>query len=148
MSFLWTKQIIKISKMSSMHQDIHWQYYVNFLKSKYISYHRKNHARNWQNEISINGFSQFLYQYISNISNLYNLNKNLSLESQMKCDNMFLDPIRIRVFFFFFSYVLGLYFYFSYVVIVTIEVNVTYLVLRRCEGVVHRKTLVLEYSLP
>ena len=38
-------------------------------------------------------FLDFSNQNISNISNLYNPNENLSLASQTKCDNMFSDQI-------------------------------------------------------
>ena len=38
-------------------------------------------------------FLDFPNQIIPNISNLYNPNENLSLESQTKCDNMFSYPV-------------------------------------------------------
>ena len=49
-----------------------------------------------------------LYEYISNISNLYNLDKNLSLASQMICDHMFSDSKSDHIFRIF-GYVPGLY---------------------------------------
>ena len=50
-----------------------------------------NHACNWCNK-RYQRFSLLLNQYISNISNLYNLDVDLSFASQMICDHMFSDP--------------------------------------------------------
>ena len=50
-----------------------------------------------------------LDQYISNISNLYNLDKNTSLVSQTICDHMCSDPESDHIFINF-DYVPGLYF--------------------------------------
>ena len=73
-------------------------------------------------------FSRLLNQYISNISNLYNLNVNLSLESQTKCDNMFSDPESYNLFSYFQLRTWFIYFFLSYVVIIHL--------LKRREGVV------------
>ena len=60
MSFLWTKQIIKRTKMSLMQKCFHQRYYVNFLVSEYISFNLLRHAPDWWGENVINGnFSWF-----------------------------------------------------------------------------------------
>ena len=55
------------------------------------------------------GFLRFFYQYISNISDIYNPNKNMSLAYQTKCKNMLTDPESDHKFsyFCFLSYVPG-----------------------------------------
>ena len=45
-----------------------------------------------ETKIYSTGFINFLNQQISNISNIYNPNEKMGLVSQIKCDNMFLDP--------------------------------------------------------
>ena len=42
-------------------------------------------------KMSSMSFIDYSNKYISNISNIYNLNVNMSLASKTKCDNMFLD---------------------------------------------------------
>ena len=61
-------------------------------------------------------FYLLLNPYISNISNIYNPDKNLSLAYQTIFDHMFSDT-KSDHFFLFFCYVLGLYFFLSYVAI-------------------------------
>ena len=65
-------------------------------------------------------FLDFPNQYISNISNLYNTNENMSLASQTKCDNLFSD-LGVRSYIFTFFSQLRTWFVFcflSYVVII------------------------------
>ena len=89
MSFLWTKQIIKRTKMSLMQKCFHQRYYVNFLVSEYLSFNLQSHAPDWWEKNVIDGyFPDFSNQ---NISNIYNPNKNLSLAFQTKCEIMFSD---------------------------------------------------------
>ena len=89
MSFMWTKQIIKRTKMSLMHKCFHQRYYVNFLVSEYLSFNLQSHAPDWWEKNVIDGyFPDFSNQ---NISNIYNPNKNLSLAFQTKCEIMFSD---------------------------------------------------------
>ena len=54
-------------------------------------------------------FSLLSNPYISNISNIYNRDKNLSLAFQTKCDHMISDTKSDHTFHFF-VYLLGLYF--------------------------------------
>ena len=53
-------------------------------------------------------FSLLSNPYISNISNIYNPDKNSSLASQTICDHMFSDPKSDHTFYSFFN-ILGLY---------------------------------------
>ena len=62
-------------------------------------------------------FLNFLNQYISNLSNIYNPSVNISLASQMKCDKMFSDPKSDHIFSHFSVTFLVYIFFFSYVVI-------------------------------
>ena len=103
MNFLWTKRIIKRSKISSMQKKCHCRYYVNFLISVYLPFNRKIHTCDRWNKNVIDVFLDFLNQNISNISNIYNPNVNPSLESQKKCDNMFSYPLVGSYIFTFFS---------------------------------------------
>ena len=108
-TWLLTKRIIKRSKMSLMKQKCHWRYCVNFLISKCTSLNWQSHTFNRWIENFIDGFYRFLNQYISNISNIYNSNVNMSLASQTKCDNMISDPgVGSYIFTFPPSYVPGL----------------------------------------
>ena len=59
-----------------------------------------------------NFYSLFSNPYTSNISNIYNLDKNTSLSSQIICDHMFSDP-NLDHTFRIFGYVLGLYIFSS-----------------------------------
>ena len=56
MNLLWTKRIMKRSKISLMQQNFHQRYYVNFLISEFPYCNRQNHARNWWNENFIKSF--------------------------------------------------------------------------------------------
>ena len=60
----------------------------------------------------------FLNQYISNISNLYNPDVNLSLASQTICDHMFSYPKSDHIFSYFWLCTWFIYFFLSCVVIV------------------------------
>ena len=53
--------------------------------------------------MSLTSFLDILYQYILNISNLYNLNKNMSLASKTKCEIMFSDPESEHIYIYFFQ---------------------------------------------
>ena len=80
----------------SMQQKFHWRYakksstvlhkfppiWISILESI-------NHTCNLWKKISSMLLLIFPDQYISNISNIYNHNVNMSLASKMKCDNMF-----------------------------------------------------------
>ena len=93
MNLFWTKPITKRTKMSLMQQKCHQWYYVNFFIYEYLSFNWKIHGHNRWNKDVIDGyFLDFSNKYISNISNIYNPNENMSIESQIKCDNMFTDP--------------------------------------------------------
>ena len=48
-----------------------------------------SHTCDWWNENFIKGFYWFLNLYISNISNIYNPNVNLSIAYQTKCEHIF-----------------------------------------------------------
>ena len=79
--------------MSLVQICFHQRYYINFLVYEYISFNLNFHAPDLWGKISSTVISpDFSNQNISNISNIYNPNKNPSLASQTKCDIMFSDP--------------------------------------------------------
>ena len=97
-------------KMSLTHRKFHWWYYVNFLISKYLSYNQQSTLANQYNTLAIDGtktssmgFIDFSNPFISNISDHYNLNKNLILSSQTKCGIIFSDLESDHIFSIFFS---------------------------------------------
>ena len=49
-------------------------------------------------KMSSTGSIDYPNQYIPNISNIYNMNVNMILETQTKCDNMFSDPELYHIF--------------------------------------------------
>ena len=53
------KQIIKRDKILLIQRKCHWQYFVYFLISEYVSFNQQIHARDRWNENVIDGFSQF-----------------------------------------------------------------------------------------
>ena len=101
-----------------MQQKCHWRSYINSPISKYLSY-------SWQVMLAKDGtkmlstsFINFLNQYISNISDIYNPNVNMSIASQTKCDSMFSDPKLDHIFSHYSVMYLVYIFSFSYVVII------------------------------
>ena len=88
-----------------MEQNFLCRYYINILVSVYLSF-------NLQERLAIDKAGSqlmrqkrcrrvFIYysnQDTSNITNLSNMNVNLSLSSQTKCDNMFSDPESDQIF--------------------------------------------------
>ena len=85
------------SKMSSMRIKFHWwlYYYVHLLTSQYISRDQQitfTCVSNKKFYFTHQFFSLLSNPYISNISNIYNPEKNSSLASQTRCDHMFSYP--------------------------------------------------------
>ena len=80
----------------------------------------KNHARDQFNKNFINRFSLLSNKYISNmsnISNIYNLDANLSLAYKKICDRMFSDPKSDNIFSYFWLRTWIIFCLFLYVVI-------------------------------
>ena len=92
----------------------------NFTHIQISILYLKRHANDWRKKNVIDGFLKCPNKYISNISNLYNPNKNMSLAYQMKCDIIFSDPESDHIFShscFSVTYLVYIYL-FSYVVII------------------------------
>ena len=62
---------------------------INFILSEYLSYNRQVQLAIYGTKILLAGFIYILNKYISNISNLYNSNVNLSLASQKNMTTCF-----------------------------------------------------------
>ena len=103
-------------KMSPMQQKCHWGYYVNLLISEYLSYSQQVKLATDGKKCHRGVLLIFLNQFISNISNLYNLEENLRLSYQTKRDIIFSDPESDYIFpFFFFQFrTWFIYFFFLY----------------------------------
>ena len=90
--------------------------FENLLISIYLSYSQQGTLMIHGMKMLSTVFIGYLNQCISNISNLYNTNVNMSLESQMKCDNILSDPksdhisshfsVTYLVYIYFFSYMI------------------------------------------
>ena len=104
-------------KISLMEHKCHRWYNVNLLISEYLQYNRQGRlaidvtgSRSMKRKIPLTVFIN-IQVIVSKISGIYaNKNVNLSLASQMKCDNIFLDPESDHIFSHFFSDAPGLYF--------------------------------------
>ena len=115
------KVVARARKFHWYDKKLHWDY-INTLIPKYlIFYPMINKSRS--HVLTTRRFlfymkiflSLLLNPYISNISNLHNLNKNMRLSSQKIYDRMFSDPksdhtshvfwLRTWLIYFFFSYV-------------------------------------------
>ena len=97
----------------------HWwsYYFVHFLMSEYLSYYWKNMLTRVNNKTVLFNMTVLFYlpskKYISNISNIYNPDENLSLAFQTICEHIFQIRSRI-ILFIFFGYVNGLYIFSSH----------------------------------
>ena len=87
----------------------HWWYYVYCIISYYLSCDKQNMPVIDETKIQLMVFFDFLNKWFSNISNIYNLNVNLSLGSQTKCDNMFSDT---KFYYIYFTFYLRTWFIF------------------------------------
>ena len=76
------------------------------------------HSPDRCNKSFIGSFSLPSNEYISNISNLYNLDINFSLASQKICEHLFSDPKLDNILSYFWLRTWIIYFFFSYVEIV------------------------------
>ena len=94
-------KVVLCGKISLMLKMCHWRYYVDLLISKYLSYSWQVTLAIDRTDISMLDFVDFLNEYMSNISNIYNPNVTLSSVSQTKCDNMFSYPKSDHIFSYF-----------------------------------------------
>ena len=114
------KYVIDGTTKSYWYPNIH----AIFNKAQSVSMEQKYHWR----------FFDFSNQYVSNISNIFNLNLNMGLSFQTKCDRMFSDLESDHIFSIFKLHTRFIFCFFSYLVI-------THL-LRRGKGVVIYRKLI------
>ena len=95
-------------KMSLMQQKCHWLHYAKITHIQRYTPLFTRHACDRWNENLIDFFSLLSNKYISNISNLYNPDVNLSLVYQTIYDHMFSDPKWDHIFSYF-CFLPGLY---------------------------------------
>ena len=113
MNLLWTKRIIKRTKMSPMQWICHRRYHVNILIYVYLSFNLQIHARDRQKKYHQQiFFSMFKIKNLKYLKYLQSERKyELSISKKM-WQHVYRSGSRIKCFhlFIFISYVPGLYF--------------------------------------